>query len=191
MDLAAYAELAVRLVNAADSGQGRDRGALTTVESFRALVADRPGLGARVTAADLEALRLLRDELRLIFTAVSQNRDGEAVERLNALLTRHPLHQQLTRHDGQRWHLHLVDSGSVADRYAAAAIAGLMGLVAESGTRRLGVCAASGCERVFAGNGAGRDRRYCSAQCTPEANVRALRSRGAASGRGPASTAAS
>lgn len=188
MDLPAYAELAVRLVNAADPGQGSGDG-LATAESFRSLVTDRPGLAGRVMASDLEALRLLRDEFRLIFTAVSLGRDTEAVDRLNALLTRHPIHQQLTRHDGRRWHMHLVESGSVSDRYAAAAIAGLTGLVAESGTRRLGVCAAPGCERVFAGNGVGRDKRYCSARCTPEASVRALRARGG--GRGPESTAAS
>ena len=191
MDLSTYAELAVRLVNAAhpDQGRGRDSGdELATVESFRSLVADRPGLAGRVTAGDLEALRLLRDELRLVFTAVSQGRDTEAAERLNALLTRHPIHQQLTRHDGRRWHMHLVDSGSVADRYAAGAIAGLTGLIAESGTRRLGVCAAPGCERVFAGNGAGRDKRYCSVQCTPEASVRTLRAGGGGQG---APTAAS
>jgi predicted RNA-binding Zn ribbon-like protein len=150
VDLSTYAELAVRLVNAAhpDQGRGRDSGdELATVESFRSLVADRPGLAGRVTAGDL-----------------------------------------LTRHDGRRWHMHLVDSGSVADRYAAGAIAGLTGLIAESGTRRLGVCAAPGCERVFAGNGAGRDKRYCSVQCTPEASVRTLRAGGGGQG---APTAAS
>jgi hypothetical protein len=87
--------------------------------------------------------------------------------------------------------VHLVDSGSASDRYAAGAIAGLIGLIAESGTRRLGVCAASGCERVYAGNGAGQDKRYCSVQCTPEASVRPLRATSGTTGRGPASTAAS
>lgn len=187
MDLAAYADLAVRLVNAADP-QGRGDG-LATVDSFRVLVADRPQLAGRVTASDLEALRMLRDELRQIFTGASQGKENEAVERLNALLTRHPLHQQLTRHDGQRWHVHLVESGSVADRYAAGAIAGLTGLVSGFGARRLGVCAASDCERVFVGTGSGRDKQYCSAQCTPEASVRALRASGR--GQGSASTAAS
>lgn len=188
MDLAAYADLAVRLVNSADPGQGREDG-LATVDSFRALVADRPHLAGRATASDLEALRLLRDEIRLIFTGVSLGRDTEVIERLNALLTRHPIHQQLTRHDGQSWHVHLVDSGSVADRYAAGAIAGLTGLIAESGTRRLGTCGAKDCERVFVTTGPGRDKQYCSARCIPEASVRALRTGGRGSGRGPASTA--
>jgi predicted RNA-binding Zn ribbon-like protein len=190
VDLAAYADLAVRLVNSADAGQDCGDG-LATVDSFRTLVADRPHLAGRVTAEDLDALRQLRDEFRHVFTAVARGRDPEAIERLNALLTRHPIHQQLTRHDGQRWHVHLVDSGSAADRYAAGAVAGLTGLITEFGTRRLGVCAASGCERVFVASGSGRDKRYCSAQCTPEASVRALRARERASGPGPASTAAS
>jgi predicted RNA-binding Zn ribbon-like protein len=188
VDVVAYADLAVRLVNAVGPGQGRGDG-LATADSFRVLVADRPHLAGRVTAADLDALRMLRDELRQIFAAASEGRENEAVERLNALLTRHPVHPQLTRHDGQRWHVHLVDSGSTADRYAAGAIAGLTGLIRDFGTRRLGVCAACDCERVFVGTGSGRDKQYCSAQCTPEASVQALRARGR--GQGPASTAAS
>src|SRR5207244_2443498 len=126
-----------RLVNAGDPGQRRGDG-LASVDSFRALVSDWPQLTGRVTAGDLETLRMLREEFRQIFTSVSRGRDGEAIDRLNALLTRHPIHQQLTRHDGQRWHVHLVESGSVADRYAAGAIAGLTGLITEFGTRRLG-----------------------------------------------------
>ncbi len=190
MDYAAYADLAVRLVNAVDSGQGSGDG-LATVEHFRSLVADRPPLASRVTSTDLAALRLLRDEFRLIFTAAAEHNDTELVDRLNALLTRHPIHQQITRHDGQRWHIHLVDSGSVADRYAAAAVAGLTGLVTESGSRRLRVCAGPGCERVFIIGPSGREKPYCSARCAPGASVRALRSRGRSSGHRPAATAAS
>ena len=147
MDLTSYADLAVRLVNTAEPGR-RDDG-LASVESYRDLVSDRPHLGGRVTTNDVEALRLLRGELRLVFAAAA-------------------------RHDGQGWHVHLVESGSAADRYAAGAIAGLTGLVTASGTDRLGVCAASECERVLIASRPG-GKHYCSEQCAPKANVRALR----------------
>jgi len=186
VDLNSYADLAVRLANSANQG-GRCGDGLATVESYRALVADRPHLVGRVTPGDLEALRLLRDELRLIFTAAERCDGALVAERLNALLTRHPIHQQIVSHDGQHWHIHLVESGSAADRHAAGAIAGLTGLVTESGTERLGVCAAAGCERVFIAARPAAEKPYCSEQCKPRASVRALHT----PGRGSASTAAS
>jgi hypothetical protein len=186
VDLNSYADLAVRLVNT--TNQSRQRGdGLATVESYRAGVADRPHLAGKVTPGDLEALRLLREELRAIFTAADRADGAQVAERLNALLTRHPIHQQIVSHDGQHWHVHLVESGSAADRHAAGAIAGLTGLVTESGTDRFGVCAAADCERVFLAARPAAEKRYCSEQCKPKASVRALRT----PGRGSASTAAS
>ncbi len=187
MDLVSYAELAVRLVNSAGPG-GDDRGGLASVEAYRTLVADRPQLGGRVTAADLEALRQLRGELRLIFTAAAARQEPEVADRLNALLSRYPIHPHIVRHDGQPWHMHLVDSGSAADRYAAGAAVGLTGLVAEWGTGRLGACAGAGCARVFIDAGPGGGKRYCSDQCTSRANVRAFRSRGRGRDQRPAAS---
>ena len=188
MDLTSYADLAVRLVNS--TSQGPDRGdGLANVESYRALVADRPHLAGRVTAADLDALRLLRAELRLIFAAADSGDAGNVAERLNALLTRHPIHQELASHDNQQWHIHLVESGSAADRHAAGAIAGLTGLVTVAGTGRFGICEAEGCGRAFIGTGTSAGKHYCSDGCKPKAKVRALRAHG--TGHGPASTAAS
>lgn len=189
MDLTSYADLAVRLVNTAEPAC-RDDG-LASVESYRDLVSDRPHLAGRVTGSDLDALRFLREELRLIFTAAARQDDAQVIGRLNALLTRHPIHQQITRHDSKPWHVHLVDSGSAADRYAAGAIAGLTGLISQSGLDRLGRCAAEGCEHVLIVTGPAADKHYCSDRCAPKANVRALRAPGRSSTQGPASTAVS
>jgi Putative stress-induced transcription regulator/CGNR zinc finger len=191
VDHVAYADLAVRLVNSAGPGRkpgGRGDG-IASAESYRELVADRPHLAGKVTAGDLEALRLLREELRTIFVAAADDRAAEAVEKLNALLTRHPIHQQVTRHDGGKWHIHLVESGSAADKYAAGAIAGLTGVITESGTDPLGVCAAERCQRAFIAVGADKDKQYCSDKCAPKASVRALRARGQTGAPGSASTA--
>jgi predicted RNA-binding Zn ribbon-like protein len=178
------------LVNS--TNRGRDRGdGLATVESYRALMADRPHLAGRVTAVDLESLRLLRAELRLIFAAADTGDAVQVAERLNALLTRHPIHQELISHDNQQWHIHLVESGSAADRHAAGAIAGLTGLVTASGTGLFGICEADGCGQAFIGTGTSAGKRYCSDGCKPKAKVRALRAHGQDSGQGPRSTAAS
>lgn len=191
MDLNSYADLAVRLVNTTNQGRGNGGDGLATVESYRALVADRPHLAGKVTATDLDALRLLRDELLLIFAAADQGDTAQVARRLNALLVRHPIHSELVSHDGQCWHVHLVESGSTADRHAAGAIAGLTGLVTESGTDRFGTCDAPGCGRAFIGTGTSGEKRYCSNGCKPKAKVRPLRAHGHGSGQGPPSTAAS
>ena len=188
MDLNSYADLAVRLVNSTNQGRGCGDG-LATVETYRALMADRPHLVGRVTAADLDALRQLRAELRLIFAAADGGNAAQVAERLNALLTRHPIHPELVSHDSQQWHIHLVESGSAADRHAAGAIAGLTGLITASGTDRFGICEAEDCGRAFIGDSTSAEKRYCSDGCKPRAKVRALRAHG--SGQGPPSTAVS
>ncbi|HEV2377403.1 MAG TPA: CGNR zinc finger domain-containing protein [Streptosporangiaceae bacterium] len=174
MDLAFYAELAVRLVNTPDDLANGSGGHAST-GGLRTLVADYPSLAGGLTAGDLDALRQLRDELRLVFSAATRDDDIVAVAHLNALLARHPIHQQLTRHDGQPWHMHLAESGSAADRYAAAAVAGVTGVVNEFGISRLKVCARADCDRVFIDTGQVGERRHCSEQCIPQASVRPLR----------------
>jgi predicted RNA-binding Zn ribbon-like protein len=165
------------LVNTTNQGRGGGDG-LATAESYRALVADRPHLAGKVTVGDLEALRLLREELRLIFGAADRGDVAEVAGRLNALLARHPIHPELVSHEGPGWHVHLVESGSAADRLAAGAVAGLTGLVTESGTDRFGTCEAPGCGRAFIGTCASAVKRYCSQGCKPKAKVRALRTHG-------------
>ncbi len=176
MDLSSYAELAVRLVNTDDPAYpGRD--GLRDLEALSALVADRPHLNVRATRNDLDALRQLRAELRKIFTAAAEGDGGEAVEMLNALLIQHPIHPQISGHDGQRWHLHLTESGSVADKYAAGAVMGLAVLATDLGTDRLGLCQAASCNGVFLDTTTNRSRRYCSDRCASRSNVAAYRAR--------------
>ena len=101
MDLTSYAELAARLVNTGAAGGGH-QDELVTVEAYRALMADRAALCTRVTAADLDALRELRSQLRLIFAACAAGDGDAAAARLNGLLARHPIHPEIARHDGGR-----------------------------------------------------------------------------------------
>jgi predicted RNA-binding Zn ribbon-like protein len=147
------------------------------VEAYRALVADRPHLSGRMTPTDLDALRLLREELRPVFAAAADRRESEVADRLNALLVRYPVHPHLVCHDGQPWHVHLADSGSVVDRHATGAVAGLTALVSGGSAGRIGCCAASGCQRVFIDLGPVRGRDYCSPACGSGATVRSIRVR--------------
>jgi predicted RNA-binding Zn ribbon-like protein len=175
VDLTTYAELAVRLANtAACSDDSTDR--LTTMDGLRALVADRQHLNGG-NRDDLEALRELRSEFRKIFAACADGNGEEAAARLNALLIQHPVHPQLSGHDGQPWHVHFTDSGSVADAYAAGAAMGLAVRITDLGVERFGVCQAPQCLGVFIDTSADKSRRYCSDRCVSRANVTAFRAR--------------
>src|SRR6202000_2991011 len=135
VDLSSYAELSVRLVNTASLGhEGGDL--LTSMDGLRALVADREHLNHGITRADLDALRMLRGEFRGFFVACSQGNGPDAADRLNELLIQYPVHPQLSGHDGQSWHVHYTESGSVSDKYAAGAGIGRAGPLPGRGLER-------------------------------------------------------
>ena len=174
MDLTSYAELAVRLVNTAVGVDDRnDR--LAGTDAFREFVADDPRLRGPWTHHDLDALRMLRTELAAIFAAAAQRDHAAAADRINALLVQHPLRPVLVRHDRSRWHVHLDESGSVADRYAAAAICGLAWVVAQFGPNHLGICAIPDCQSAFVEASPARPGRYCMNHSAGKADVTTLR----------------
>jgi len=173
VDLSSYAELAVRLVNTASLGHdGGDQ--LATLDGLRALVADREHLSHGITRSDLEALRRLRGEFRGFFVACSAGDGADAAARLNELLIQYPVHPQLSGHDGQPWHVHYTESGSVSDKYAAGAAMGLAVRLTELGLDRFGVCQAVPCQGVYIDTSADETRRYCSERCAKRASVTAL-----------------
>jgi hypothetical protein len=174
VDLTSYAELAVRLVNT-DAGVGNRTDRLAGTDAFRAFVADDPRLRGPWSHHDLEALRMLRTELAAIFAAAAERDHATAADRINALLVQHPLRPVLVRHDRSRWHLHLDESGSVADRYAAAAICGLSWVVAQFGPNHLGICAIPDCQSAFVEASSARPGRYCLKHSASKADVTALR----------------
>lgn len=161
MDLTGYAELAVRLVNTSRHGPADDD-LLASLDGLRLLVADRQHLRSGVTRGDVDALRSLRSELRKVFVACASGNGAEAAARLNALLIQHPVHPQLSGHDQQPWHVHYIENGSVADRYAAGAVMGLTVRIAELGVDRFGICQAVPCDGVFVDASPDASGRYCA-----------------------------
>lgn len=190
MDLTCYADLAVRLVNTA-ANIGSEPDWLGTADSFRVFAEDHDMAGpcTPITHQDLDALRMLRAELTAIFLAAAERDHAGAAARLNGLLVQYPIRPTLVRHGRSGWHLHLDDSGSVSDRYAAAAITGLATIVSEFGMSHLGICAMPGCGSVFAGASPSRPGRYCADHYAGKPNVTALRNHRSSAGRFPASTA--
>jgi predicted RNA-binding Zn ribbon-like protein len=173
VDLASYVDLVTELVNTQDPAKD----SLRDLDSLRELLTIRPHLSGRVTRDSLEAMRDLRMELRAIFVEASTGHEDAAIDRLNTLLIQHPVHPQISVHDGQRGHLHLNESGSVTDRYAAGAAMGLAVKISDQGIERLGVCQSDSCDNIYFDTTKNRSRRYCSERCSGRSNVAAYRDR--------------
>jgi predicted RNA-binding Zn ribbon-like protein len=172
VNLASFADLAVRLVNSGVCDADADP--LRSCEAFRSFVAGRTFLAIPVTQYDLDRLQLLRTEFAAVFTSAVEGDNRAAASTLNALLTVHPVHPVLVQHDGEPWHIHLTESGSVADRYAAASVIGLSLLVSGLGTERFGICAIASCNRVYIDGSKNKSRRYCAEHSATKGNVTSL-----------------
>lgn len=171
MDLSSYADLAIELVNTQDSAGD----ALRDLDGLHALLRNKPHMGGRITHRDLDTMRGLRAELRAVFALAAAGDENEAMDRLNTLLIRHPVHPQVSSHDGQGWHLHLNEGGSIPDRFAARAAMGLAVKISDQSLDRLGTCRSGACERVFFDTTPARTRRYCDVHWSGRPGVAAAR----------------
>jgi predicted RNA-binding Zn ribbon-like protein len=175
VNLASFAELAVRLVNSTVCDAEADP--LRTSQAFRDFIADRPFLAAPVTQHDLDRLKLLRADLATVFTNAVAGNEKAAVDRLNNLLMIHPVQPMLVSHDGEPWHLHMADAGSIIDRYAAVSVISLSLLFGQLGAERFGICAIASCDRVFIDGSSNKSRRYCADHSAARTNVASLPSK--------------
>lgn len=181
MELAYYADFAVRLVNSEQPGRSD---ALTSVEAVRELFGPSRQAARRAGDSDVTRLRAVRGRLRAVFEAAAAGDEVRAVDLLNALLLEFPVSPQISGHeitdDGGRpaWHLHLADHATSATAgYAATACMGLAIQLTTLGADRLGVCEAAPCRNVYIDTSTNRSRRYCSDRCATRANVAAYRAR--------------
>jgi predicted RNA-binding Zn ribbon-like protein len=182
VELAHYADYAVRLVNSEDPAHGKDE--LTSVEAVRALFGAPSPTARRATDADVTRLRAVRTRLRAVFEAADEGDEIRAVDLLNALLMEFPVSPQISGHtyrdaDGRPiWHMHVAEhSANATAGYAATAAMGLAFHLTELGVDRLGICRATPCHKVYVDTSTNRSRRYCSDRCATRANVAAYRAR--------------
>nr|BEK68107.1 CGNR zinc finger domain-containing protein [Kitasatospora purpeofusca] len=182
MELASYAELAVRLVNTEEPERGTD--ALTSVDGVRALFSDSSRARNLADEADVPRLRAVRTRLRGVFEAAAEGEEVRSVDLLNSLLMEFPVSPLVSGHDHldeagrPRWHLHLADNSPTATaHYSAVACMGLAVHLTELGADRLGICQAVPCRNAYLDTSTNRSRRYCSDRCATRANVAAYRAR--------------
>lgn len=182
MELAYYADYAVRLVNSEEPDRGTD--ALTSVEAVRELVGPGTHAAARVVDADVSRLRAVRTRLRGVFEAADEGDQVRAVDLLNALLLEFPVSPQISGHDHlddagrPAWHMHLAEQAVNATAgYSATACMGLAVQLTTLGADRLGICESVPCRNAYVDTSTNRSRRYCSDRCATRANVAAYRAR--------------
>lgn len=169
------ATFAADLVNTVGSISGRDY--MPDLDTFRSFLGDHGMDDLDVGQRDLEEIRRLRSELRKAFRA---NKDPEALDILNSLLSDAGARPEVTNHDGT-WHVHYVpDDAPPSRRLAVFSVMGVAALVGDLGRERLGICKADDCEDVYVDTSRNRSRRYCNDRCATRMNVAAFRARHAA-----------
>ncbi|MFI5532737.1 CGNR zinc finger domain-containing protein [Kitasatospora sp. NPDC051853] len=182
MELASYANFAVRLVNSEEPDRGTD--SLTSVEAVRALFGPSSQAARLSDESDLPRLRAVRTRLRGVFEAAAEGDEVRGVDLLNSLLVEYPVSPLVSGHDylddagRPRWHLHLADNApTAAANFTAVACMGLAIHLTELGADRLGICQAAPCRNAYLDTSTNRSRRYCSDRCATRANVAAYRAR--------------
>ncbi|BFV57353.1 CGNR zinc finger domain-containing protein [Kitasatospora sp. CMC57] len=182
MELAAYANFAVRLVNSEEPERGTD--SLTSVEAVRTLFGPSSQAARLADEADLPRLRAVRTRLRGVFEAAAEGDEIRGVDLLNSLMIEYPVSPLVSGHDylddagRPRWHLHLADNApTAAANFTAVACMGLAIHLTELGADRLGICQATPCRNAYLDTSTNRSRRYCSDRCATRANVAAYRAR--------------
>lgn len=161
---------AVGLVNTVTGADGDD-----SDEAIRAVLGANGFFVQRFTAADAAALRPYGRRLRAFFEAPDLE---TAVTLLNTWMLELPMHPHLSDHDEKGLHLHYAPpSADLPHRFQATTLMNLSELICTYGLSRTGVCAATGCDRVYADTSRGGRRRFCSDACANRANVAAFRAR--------------
>ena len=176
-------EVGVRLVNRLTPGQvgGADVVAPQRAQR-RAAVAEALGGDGRpapaVNAATADQLVATAGRLRLVFEAVEAGRLDVAAGEVNAVLRDTGARPQLDRRDGEGWHLHFHGADdSLAVGWAAGCASALALALGSDLAGRLGVCAATGCDRVYVDRSRNAGKRFCSTACQSRTKAAAFRAR--------------
>ena len=175
--------VAVQLVNGLTPGHAGGVPVHTPVgrERAKAVAAALAGDGRRrpaMTAADADLLTDAALDMRAVFEAAHAGDMDQAADRINTLLLSTGARPQLDRTSDSGWHLHFhgVDD-TLANGWSAGCAAGLALALGSSLAGRLGVCAASACDRVFVDESRNGKRRFCSPQCLSRVKAAAHRAR--------------
>ena len=161
---------AVELVNSAEPPE-----TLRTTDDLAEFFVRHGYTGTLVgDAAELEAVRALRPELRTLLTS---SRD-DAVPIINRILAEAEAVPQLVRHGDIGWHLHATeDDRPLHTRMVVETAMAMIDAVRADELSRFGICAADDCEALVLDLSRNRSRRFCSTTCGNREAVAAYRAR--------------
>ena len=181
--LYAVMAVAVRLVNALTPGQaGGHPYAVPSGAARNAAVAEAlSGEGRRrprVSVVEADSLQESARLLRLVFERVEAGHLAQAAEVVNELLVSTGARPQLDfdRVEGWNVHFHGRDD-TLATGWAAGCATGLALAIGSRLTGRLGVCAATACDRVYVDGSRNGAKRFCSTACQSRTKAAAFRRR--------------
>jgi predicted RNA-binding Zn ribbon-like protein len=187
-------ETAVDLANTLKPIKGEDT--LETVEQLRDFLDDHDPAGPgepqslaavrgpgprlrsrrRLTRADLEEVRALRETVRGVLERAGNDAVGAAAL-LNDGLRRSRATPVLRRAHDRWWTEITSDTDRCASHLAATTLSALAAVMATLGPTRLGVCAAPTCRSTFVDLSRNGSKQYCTRTCAHRASVAAYRSR--------------
>jgi predicted RNA-binding Zn ribbon-like protein len=140
-----------------------------------------PGeLRGRRRPSDMQVAELgaYLDDLRVVFELRTAGDLDGACHRVNDLLSLTGAIPVLSRHDGERWHLHFhAQDAPWAVGWAGAMATSLAIVLGGPSHDRLGVCSAPACDRVYVDISRNGTRRFCSTACQNRVKAAAFRER--------------
>ncbi len=179
----AVVSVAVSLVNTLTAGDEHGRsyqpptGEAARAATTAALRTGQPS-ARQVTGAEATELAETAARLREVFEAAEADQLDTAARMVNEMLAETGARPQLDRHDGEPWHLHFHGkSDSLAQGWAAGCATGLAVVLGTDMYRRLGVCTAPHCDRVYIDVSRNGTRRFCSTACQNRVKAAAFRAR--------------
>jgi predicted RNA-binding Zn ribbon-like protein len=142
----------------------------------RAVAIDPPSVAA-LSPRDVPGFTALAERLRTVFTHLDRDDVAPAAATLNDLLAAHPASPHLALEDG-RWRLHHHPVGvPVLAMWTSITAEAVARLVGTGEHRRLRLCTAEACDRVFVDASRNGSRRFCSTTCQNRVKTAAFRRR--------------
>lgn len=173
--------VAVSLVNTLTPGEAHGRpyvppsGSALSAAVTAALRAGMPDT-RDVTASEASEFAAVATALRAVFEAAAADHADAAAGLINDMLASTGARPRLARHDGKPWHLHFHGAEeSLVTGWAAGCATGLAVVLGTESSRRLGVCTAQRCDRVFVDTSRNVTRRFCSTSCQNRFKTAAFR----------------
>jgi hypothetical protein len=131
-----------------------------------------------VPVSDAEELVGHLNWLHSVFACLTDGELDTACGTVNEMMRATKATPLLSRHDGQAWHLHFhAPDVSWAVGWAGSMATALAIVLGGPAYDRLGVCSASGCDRVYVDVSRNGTRRFCSTACQNRVKAAAFRER--------------